>query len=349
MRHPRTLLASLTLAALAGPAFAGDAPGSYDDRWYLTVGAGANQQDSDRNTENAGTYTLGAGKFLNPRWSLDAELNYQNPKTNPNEDLNWSQYGVSFDARRHWREEGRRWNPYALMGVGYQRAEEEFATLAGPSPGERTDGYATAKLGGGVQGDFRRVSVRGEIYARTDFDRDSVSAPGENRFTDAVAAVSVVMPLGQRDVHDDVPAAPVVPAYEAPEPAAPTPYPEQPAALDLPSAYFDFDQATLTADGQAALDEAAQSLRANPGLRAQVSGHTDSKGSEAYNQALSERRAQAAHDYLRAQGVPADQLLPPVGHGESRPAAPNTHDDGSDNPEGRALNRRADVEAAGDR
>ena len=75
---------------------------------YITTGAGANQQDSDRNTENAATYTLGVGKFINPRWSVDAELNYQNPKLNPNEDLNWSQYGISVDARRHWRQSSPR-------------------------------------------------------------------------------------------------------------------------------------------------------------------------------------------------------------------------------------------------
>ena len=162
MKHTRTLLAGIVLATLAAPAFAQDSrAGAYDDRWYITTGAGANQQDSDRNTENAATYTLGVGKFINPRWSVDAELNYQNPKLNPNEDLNWSQYGISVDARRHWRQEGRRWNPYVLMGVGYQRAEEEFDAFPSPdSPGQDSRGYATAKLGAGVQADFQRFRGR---------------------------------------------------------------------------------------------------------------------------------------------------------------------------------------------
>lgn len=346
MKLTRSLLACVVLASLAAPAVAQNSrAGAYDDRWYITTGAGANQQDSDRNTENAATYTLGVGKFVNPRWSVDAELNYQNPKLNPNEDLNWSQYGISVDARRHWREEGRRWNPYVLMGVGYQRAEEEFDNSPSPfSPGQRKDGYASAKLGAGVQGDFERFSLRGELYARTDFDRDSISAPGERRFTDGVAALSVVMPLGSRHVDADVPAAPQVPAQEPTWTQPAEPEYEQVTPLEIPSVYFDFDQSSLTPQGRQALDQAAQTLRANPSLQVQISGHTDSKGSQAYNQGLSERRAQAAYDYLMHQGIGRDQLLPPVGYGEDRPVAPNTHEDGSDNPDGRALNRRADVE-----
>lgn len=343
MKHTRSILAGLILASLTAPAFAQDSrAGTFDDRWYITTGVGANQQDSDRDTENAATYTLGVGKFVNPRWSVDAELNYQNPKLNPNEDLNWSQYGISIDARRHWREEGRRWNPYVLMGVGYQRAEEEFVNFAGPvSPGQRKDSYASAKLGLGVQGDFERVSLRGELYARTDFDRDSISAPGERRFTDGVAAISVVMPLGHRYVANEVPAAPIVPVeqpYEEPQQY------EQVTPLELPSVYFEFDRSDLTAEGRQALDQAAQTLRDHPDMQVQISGHTDSKGSRAYNQGLSERRAHAAYDYLQSQGVGSDQLLPPVGYGEDRPVAPNTYEDGSDNPDGRAQNRRADVE-----
>lgn len=347
MKHTRLLLASLVLAALATPAMAqtNDRAGSYDDRWYITAGAGANQQDSDRDTKNSATYTLGVGKFVNPRWSVDAELNYQNPKLNRNNDQNWSQYGISIDARRHWRQEGRTWNPYALMGVGYQRGEEEYEAIDTTGPRKRKDGYPSAKLGLGVQGDFQRVSLRGELYARADFDRDSVTAPNENRFIDGVAQLSLVVPLGSRYVAQEVPPAPVVAPPPAPEPPQPVYIQETVTSLDMPSVYFDFDRATLSPSGRQALEQAANTLRNNPSLQARISGHTDSKGSRAYNQGLSERRAQAAYDYLIDLGVNRDQLLPPVGFGEDRPAAPNTHDDGSDNPEGRAQNRRVDVEA----
>lgn len=340
-----TLLSTVLLAAIAlpGTALAQDRAGTFDDRWYLTAGAGANNQDSARDTENAPTYTLGAGKFINPNWSMELELNHQNPKLNPNEDLNWSQYGISLDARRHWRNEGRTWNPYALMGVGYSRSEEEFDNFPNPdSPGERKDGYATAKLGGGVQGDFDRFSLRGELFARASFDSDSVLAPDESYFIDRIAQVSVVVPLGQRTSAQARPvqAAPHTPAQPIQD------YPQEqtpPMTVELPTVYFEFDRSELTSQGRAALNDAANTLRNHSSLRAEIAGHTDSKGSRDYNQALSERRAQAAYDYLVSQGVNRNQLQGPVGYGEDRPVAPNTHEDGSDNPDGRAQNRRTEV------
>jgi OmpA-OmpF porin, OOP family len=73
-----------------------------------------------------------------------------------------------------------------------------------------------------------------------------------------------------------------------------------------------------------------------------IEGHTDSIGSESYNQRLSERRALAVKHYLVSRGVAGDRL-DTVGYGESRPVAPNKTPDGKDNPEGRAMNRRAEL------
>ena len=108
----------LCAALLAGMGIAQVASAQeFDDRWYLTAGVGMNIQDGDRDTRNAPFGTLGVGKFLSPAWSLDAELNYQNPNKEANQDLNWSQYGISFDVRRHFINEARNWNPYLLFGV----------------------------------------------------------------------------------------------------------------------------------------------------------------------------------------------------------------------------------------
>ena len=116
-----------------------------------------------------------------------------------------------------------------------------------------------------------------------------------------------------------------------------------PLTIDLKGVNFDFDQATLRPDATAILDEAISILGRYPQLRVEVAGHTDSIGTEQYNQGLSERRAQAVYDYLGAHGIGADRLVGPVGYGESRPIAPNTNPDGSDNPEGRASNRRTEL------
>jgi len=67
-----------------------------------------------------------------------------------------------------------------------------------------------------------------------------------------------------------------------------------------------------------------------------IAGHTDSTGSEQYNQQLSERRANTVAQYLRSKGV-LDTRIATVGYGESRPIASN------DTPEGRALNRRVEL------
>ncbi|SDW59885.1 outer membrane beta-barrel protein, partial [Lysobacter enzymogenes] len=90
----------LSTALLAGLAFSQVASAQdFDDRWYLTGAAGMNIQDNDRGTRNAPFGAIGLGKFLNKNWSLDGELNYQNPKFDANQDANWSQYGISLDLR----------------------------------------------------------------------------------------------------------------------------------------------------------------------------------------------------------------------------------------------------------
>lgn len=335
----------------------------FDDRWYLTGSAGFNVQDNDRNTRNAPFGAIGVGKFLNPNWSLDAELNYQNPNWDNNPDLNWSQYGISLDLRRHFIAEGRGLNPYLLVGLGFQRSEEEADASPSPnSPVEREDGNFAAKIGAGVQSSFsNRVALRAEVAYRADFDDQSMAAPNEDWFGDVLASVGVVIPLGPE------PTAPVAPAPAAPScadmdsdgdgvndcddkcpdsQAGQTIGPDGcpvPVSIDLKGVNFDFDKSTLRPDAVAILNEAIEILKRYPDLRVEVAGHTDSKGTDAYNQKLSERRASAVYDYLNSNGIDAGRLVGPVGYGESRPIAPNTNDDGSDNPEGRARNRRTEL------
>lgn len=102
---------------------------------------------------------------------------------------------------------------------------------------------------------------------------------------------------------------------------------------------FDFDKATLRPDGAAVVRRVAPALQAVSGA-VQVNGHTDTQGSEAYNQDLSDRRAQVVLLALRNAGVTAP--LEPHGYGESQPVAPNTRV-GKDDPAGRQLNRRVEL------
>ena len=116
-----------------------------------------------------------------------------------------------------------------------------------------------------------------------------------------------------------------------------------PLTIDLKGVNFDFDKDTLRPDAVAILDEAISILGKYPELKVEVAGHTDSIGTEVYNQGLSERRARTVYDYLAAHGIGTSRMVGPVGYGESKPIAPNTNEDGSDNPEGRAKNRRTEL------
>jgi outer membrane protein OmpA-like peptidoglycan-associated protein len=98
---------------------------------------------------------------------------------------------------------------------------------------------------------------------------------------------------------------------------------------------FGFDQSDLSNDAKASLDKLVKVLEVYPDTDIEVQGHTDSRGSEAYNQALSERRAIAVSGYLISKNVAVDRLTV-VGYGENLPKYLNNTDDG------RAQNRRVE-------
>lgn len=106
-------------------------------------------------------------------------------------------------------------------------------------------------------------------------------------------------------------------------------------------ALFEFDRDTLSPHAEATLAALGPQLAKEKGA-VTVEGHTDAKGSDDYNQKLSERRARAVRDWLAAHGHLAAATTA-IGYGESKPVAPNAAADGSDDPAGRAKNRRVEV------
>lgn len=87
--------------------------------------------------------------------------------------------------------------------------------------------------------------------------------------------------------------------------------------FELENIYYDFDKHNIRPDAAAVLDELVRTLRDNPTLRIELSSHTDSRGSDAYNLALSQRRAQSAVDYLVSRGIARDRMVA-MGYGETR-------------------------------
>ena len=112
------------------------------------------------------------------------------------------------------------------------------------------------------------------------------------------------------------------------------------AKVRLTNLFFDTAQATLRPESRAELNRLAAFLRGTPGVTLEIAGHTDSEGSDASNQRLSERRAQAVVDFLTEAGIAASRLTV-RGYGEAQPVATN------DTAEGRQQNRRVEFEVTG--
>lgn len=129
-----------------------------------------------------------------------------------------------------------------------------------------------------------------------------------------------------------------------PPPLPPPPPPPKPVyeTITLQAlALFDYDRSELKVAGRQELDEVISRIKSFDKVeRIRVVGHTDSHGSEAYNQGLSIRRAEVVKQYLLSNGIDA-QLLTSVGMGETQPVASN------ETKEGRAQNRRVEVQING--
>ncbi|MDO5690891.1 MAG: OmpA family protein [Pseudomonadota bacterium] len=138
-------------------------------------------------------------------------------------------------------------------------------------------------------------------------------------------------------------AADPAPVAAAPAPAAPAPAPVAAEKVTYAAdAFFDFDKSVLKPEGRAKLDDLVSKIQ---GINLEVIiavGHTDSIGSDAYNQRLSVRRAEAVKAYLVSKGIEKNRVYT-EGKGEKQPVADNR------TAEGRAKNRRVEVEVVGTR
>jgi outer membrane protein OmpA-like peptidoglycan-associated protein len=105
--------------------------------------------------------------------------------------------------------------------------------------------------------------------------------------------------------------------------------------------YYEFGKAQLTPESPKTLEDVVKFLTQNPNANIEIAAHTDAIGSKQVNIQVSKQRSEAAKNYLISKGINKNRLTSSW-HGMEKPAAPNTNPDGTDNPEGRALNRRTE-------
>ena len=134
------------------------------------------------------------------------------------------------------------------------------------------------------------------------------------------------------------PAAPAAPT--APAPAAAAPSSVKQAITIQAEALFDFDKSVLKPAGKKSIDDAVAKMQKVDVEIVIATGHTDSIGTDAYNQKLSERRATSVKEYMVSKGIPAAKITT-LGKGKTQPVATNK------TKEGRAKNRRVDIEFKG--
>ncbi|HUI28402.1 MAG TPA: OmpA family protein [Candidatus Kryptonia bacterium] len=208
-----------------------------------------------------------------------------------------------------------------------------FTGLAPQSPIDGTSwGYST---GGGINA---RITDQLLVGAFLRYNRLDQRVTGSSGTRDDVQYLTGGLSL----IYNALPAPPVAPPPPKPvAQAEPAPPPPMKKKIVLRGVNFDFDKSNIRADARPVLNEAIATLKQEGDISIVAEGHTDSRGTEEYNQALSLRRANAVRDYLVAGGVAASRITV-EGYGESKPVASNNTDDG------RAQNRRVELRIRGE-
>ena len=349
MKHTKLVLAIAAAGLLLGT---GNLAADGDQPIHVTGQVGSLYTDSDRNTRDDDIWwSLGFGYFFGNNISLDLEYDtfkgtyrdyaVQVPGATYDQ---WGLTNVGLMGRYYFGQSNFR--PFLAAGLGslsHRNVMDESSSLS-------------LSMGGGVQAQFaKHWSGRAQLIYRKDRDNDSLVA--NNGYGDWILSVGLSFDFGGKAPPPPPPAEPAPPPPPPPNPdldgdgvinehdKCPNTRPgavvdldgcEVEAVIELEGVHFDFDKATLKPEAKVVLNEAAALLAKHDRVVVQVGGHTDSMGSDEYNQGLSERRANAVQDYLVEKGVKASRLSA-RGFGESMPVASN------DTEAGRAENRRVEL------
>ena len=274
--------------------------------------------DSARDFKNNGNLFGGSiGYYLTD--DVELRLSYDEVHNARGEDgRNIKGSNTALDALYHFNNAGDALRPYVSAGFSDQSI--------GQSGRNGRNGSTFANVGGGAKYYFTD-----NFYARAGVEAQYNIDQGDTEWAPSVG-------IGMNFGGGSKPAPVVAPAPEPiPEPVAAAEEPLELVRVEL-DVKFDFDKAQVKPESYGDIKNLADFMKQYPQTTTVVEGHTDSKGSDAYNQKLSERRASAVRDVLVNQyGVEASRVNA-AGYGESRPVADNATD------AGRAVNRRVEAE-----
>ncbi len=365
---------SLALSALSLASMAVAHAEDFDNRWYFTTGLAAVHNDDGRETTSGGVLgMIGIGTYINSRASVDVFVDRTTRKF-ANElhgAGNFANTVLGLSARWYFMEPDS-WQPYITAGVG---ADYHDTTAGKADVGAMFQaGIGLQK----ALTDNVRFRTELTYRYDFDSDTYKTYSPfiHEDHFGDWMLGVGLTVALGDAGSAprkpDSKPATPVTPAPsdchskdsdhdgvndcddKCPGTSAgtivgPDGCPQK-VVIDLRGVNFKFDRPKAgekdigpslkepTSESLSILDQAVDTLKRYPNIHVEVDGHTDSVGTDAYNQKLSERRAKIVYDYLTSHGVSASRLDGPKGFGESKPI------DTNDTKEGRQRNRRTELQ-----
>lgn len=347
---------------LAGALVSGVAVASeQEDEWYVAGLAVYIDPDSDRNLDNelaGGQVSVGKAFTEHLNFEIEGDYLEVDGDGGPGADL----AGIAVNGMYLWNRD-ERFTPYLLGGIGAVNidpnnsgSDTEFQAQAGPgflldlwndrwalraeALGRWADSDTDLLVNVGVQLAFGGKSEPAPVVAAAplDTDGDGVTddldqCPGTPAGTpvDAVGCPILVDSDGD-GVTDDI--------DECPDTISGALVDKVGCGYELSGVSYGFDSAELNPGGAEILDEVAVRLQENPDVAIVIEGYTDDRGAAEYNQALSQRRAESARDYLVEQGVAAERVSA-VGRGEADPVASN------DTEEGRAQNRRVVLKVEG--
>lgn len=302
------LAMTFVAASVALPAAAADETRNYFSAAYEHV-----FDDTDRASDNGMGLALGYGWALSQRFGLEASAFFHTFDGNP---VEWDELGLKLDVLGFFSRNPD-FAPYLAAGLGLARNKAELGPLSTSSNDPLFD------IGGG----FFKYFDGTDLALRADLRYRFIDTDFAPSFAEPVLKVGLVLPFGGgldgtgRGKKGG----------DAGKDSGPN--------RSFENVNFAFDKADLTDYAKAILDNTAGTIKTMskkyPSLKVDVSGHTDWVGTDGYNQALSERRANVVKSYLMDKGV--NLKIDTTAYGESKPVATNETE------EGRALNRRAEV------